>query len=192
MSEQFVENSNQSDAAALSRIGRKRKTLQQAQQDVVDPDFTSQDEIIDVEVVESSTPIDSTDNWVESAEEEIGEQLIGWNPQRRQFKFITNNPALLIRLTPLRTDKDGNPVITALGANVRDEIDIKFKNGAVHIQDKSIVKQMLSHPNYGGTAKQQTENADPLFWLDNFPAHEWASIKRRMKYITQDEGEYES
>lgn len=177
-------------------VGRpKRQPLVKAQQaaaeealiqDLADPVLDTND-VIETEV-EETLP-----SWYIDPDRVVPEdELPGWNPTRTVFKFISPTPALIIRFSIPRRDRNGELILTQLGAEVRDEVDIKFRNGVVFVKDKTQVLLMLRHESYGGTSVEQTENADPLFWLDNYPAHEWETIKRRMKFITHEEGEHEA
>lgn len=120
----------------------------------------------------------------------VEDRLIGWDPKRKSYAFISPVPSLIIMFRVARIDKDGEFILTQLGDKVYDEFDAKFRNGWL-LTTPAMAKHLLAHKSYGGQGETITANPDPLFYLDNYPQHEWKVIKEREQFITKEEKAYE-
>lgn len=120
----------------------------------------------------------------------VEDRLIGYDPKRKSYRFISPVPSLIIMFRVPRVDRNGEYVLTQLGDKVYDEFDAKFRNGML-MAAPAMAKLLMAHKSYGGQSESITGNADPLFYLDNYPQHEWKVIKEREQFITKEEKAYE-
>lgn len=117
-------------------------------------------------------------------------RLVGYDPKRKSYRFISPVPSLIIMFRIPRRDRNDEYVLTSLGEKVYDEFDAKFRNGML-MASPAMARLLMAHRSYGGQSENVTENPDPLFYLDNYPQHEWKVIKEREKFITKEEKAYE-
>jgi len=164
---------------------KARVSLNKAQEQVA---IASPD---DLEVIVLPEDYDAPKEWFDPDELVPPEKLIGFDPKRKIYRFISPTPSLLMRFEVPRVDKQGDIILTQLGAKVYNTIDVKFKNGVAFVKERETALLMLRHICYGGAGEKTTVSSEPLYWLDNYPAHEWETIKRRQKFITREENEHE-
>lgn len=167
---------------------RKRQSLDQAKSESVENiEVPTEDEMeiaVDMVDVPSITDIPEDEDII------VEHKLIGYDPKRKTYRFISPVPSLIIMFRIPRLDRNGEFVLTSLGEKVYDEFDAKFRNGML-MATPAMAKLLMAHKSYGGQAETITQNADPLFYLDNYPQHEWKIIKERERFITKEEKAYE-
>lgn len=183
-------------------VKRARKTLKEAQkpQDVQLDDYAdpfaaevSAEPLLLPEQREEIVADDEDERYYSGTEDVVPEdQLVGFDPARKVYKFISPNGALQVRFDIQRIKKNGEPYLSPNGDKLYDTEYVKFKNGVSFVRDINLVKQMLRNKSYGGRGEKTTNNSDPLFWLDNYPAAEWRVIKERTQFITRNEREHEN